>query len=222
MFTINPQCNLPFHIPLTEAVISHGGTLELVRILDRVGPVASIEAHERLIKRVVKACKANGMQNELTPGAFCVVSVDNLDISQCHAQVYVTSSQRSWHGTSIQCTEPKPNSNKVTTPTTNGPISNTAHESMAPLQNSCSTRSEGMEPLRQTHSMRTHCLTTSNSEGMEPLGQMQTHCLTTCNRCQRVTTKAFKQRQTNFQKLNNTGNGWTTPEDMGQSKVTCQ
>ena len=142
--------------------------------------MASVEAHERLIKRVVKAREANGMQNELTPGAFHVVSVDNLDISQSHAQVYITSSQRSWHGTSIQCTEPKPNGNKVTTPTTNGPVSNTSHESMAPLQNSCSTRSEGMEPLGQTPSMRTHCLTTSNSEGMEPLGQthsMRTQCL---------------------------------------------
>jgi len=66
MFTINPQCNLPFHIPLTEAVISHGGTLELVRMLDQVGAVASVEAHERLIKRVVNIklvkpmeCKTN-------------------------------------------------------------------------------------------------------------------------------------------------------------------
>lgn len=103
MFTINPQCNLPFHLPLTEAVISHGGSLELVHILDGIGAVASFKAHDRLIKGVVKASESDGLINELTPCAFRVVSIDNLDISQKHAQVYVTSSQKSWHGTSIQC-----------------------------------------------------------------------------------------------------------------------
>ena len=100
-------------LPLTEAVISHGGSLELVRILDRIGAVASFKAHDRLIKGVVKACESDGLINELTPCAFQVVSIDNLDISQKHAQVHVIFSQRSWHGTSIQCIEPKPLSNKI-------------------------------------------------------------------------------------------------------------
>ena len=113
MFTINPQCNFPFHLPLTETVISHGGSLELVHILDRIGAVTSIKAHDRLIKGVVKARESDGLINELTPCAFWVVSIDNLDISQKHEQVYVTSSQRSWHATSIQCIEPKPLSNKI-------------------------------------------------------------------------------------------------------------
>ena len=98
MFTINPQCNLPFHLPLTEAVISHGGSLELVHILDRIGVVASFKAHDRLIKGVVKARESDGLINELTPCAFRVVSIDNLDISQKHAQVcHFQSEKLAWH-----------------------------------------------------------------------------------------------------------------------------
>ena len=63
MFTINPQCNLPFHLPLTETVISHGGSLELVHILDRIGAVASFKAHDRLIKAVVKARESDGLMS---------------------------------------------------------------------------------------------------------------------------------------------------------------
>jgi len=78
--------------------------LELVRILDRVGAVASVEAHERLIKRVVKACETNGMQNELTPGAFRVVSVDNLDIftKPCSGVRHFQSEVGMAHPSSVQ------------------------------------------------------------------------------------------------------------------------
>ena len=46
-------------------------------------------------------------------GAFRVVSIDNIDIMQKHAQVYVSSSERSWHETSVQCVEPKPMPNRM-------------------------------------------------------------------------------------------------------------
>jgi len=113
MFCINPRCNFPFHVPLTDAIVTHGGTLELVHLFNRVGAVASVEAHERLMKSVVKAREKQGYFADLTPGAFRVVSIDNIDIMQRHAQVYVSSSERSWHGTSVQCVEPKPMATKV-------------------------------------------------------------------------------------------------------------
>jgi len=49
---INPQCNFPFHIPLTDAIVTRGGTLELVHLFNHVGAVASMEAHARLMKSV--------------------------------------------------------------------------------------------------------------------------------------------------------------------------
>ena len=85
MFCINPRCNLPFHIPLTSPIIGHGGTCELVHIFNRVGAVASVEAHERLMKSVIKAREKQGFHTELTMGAFRVVSIDNIDIMQKHA-----------------------------------------------------------------------------------------------------------------------------------------
>ena len=40
-FCKNDTCSAPLHIPLTEAVLCRGGTLELVKILNRFGAVAS-------------------------------------------------------------------------------------------------------------------------------------------------------------------------------------
>jgi len=113
MFCINPRCNFPFHVPLTDAIVTHGGTLELVHLFNCVGAVASVEVHERLMKSVVKAREKQGYFADLTPGAFRVVSIDNIDIMQRHAQVYVSSSERSWHGTSVQCVESKPMATKM-------------------------------------------------------------------------------------------------------------
>jgi len=76
MICINPQCNFPFHVPLTDAIVTHSGTLELVHLFTRVGAVASVEAHERLMKSVVKAREKQGYFADLTPGKFRVVSID--------------------------------------------------------------------------------------------------------------------------------------------------
>ena len=100
--------SLPFHIPLTEAIISHRGTLERVHILNRVGAVACVKTLQKLIKDVVKTREEEGIDKELTPGAFRVLSIDNIDILQSHAHVYVCQSESIWHGTSIQCVEPMP------------------------------------------------------------------------------------------------------------------
>ncbi len=37
--------------PLMEAVVSHGGTLQLSKLLNRVGAAASIDAHENLVAK---------------------------------------------------------------------------------------------------------------------------------------------------------------------------
>jgi len=75
MFCINPHCNVPFHLQLTDTILIHGGTLELVQIFNHIGAVASF-----LLKAVAKARKEHGVHRELTPNAFRVVMRDNLDI----------------------------------------------------------------------------------------------------------------------------------------------
>ena len=70
MFCINPHFNLPFHLQLTDTILIHGGTLELVQIFNRIGAVASLETHEDLLKAVAKAREEHGVHRELTPNAF--------------------------------------------------------------------------------------------------------------------------------------------------------
>ena len=99
---------MPFHTLLTEAILCHGGSQELVRILNQVGAVASLETSHRLATLVVQQRIARGIQPELYHRALCVVSIDNIDILRSHAFVSCTDGTRSWHGTSVQCMQPLP------------------------------------------------------------------------------------------------------------------
>ncbi len=108
LFCAISQCSMPFHTLLTEAILCHGGSQELVRILNQVGAVASLETSHRLATLVVQQRIARGIQPELRHRALCVVSIDNIDILQSHAFVSSTDGTRSWHGTSVQCMQPLP------------------------------------------------------------------------------------------------------------------
>ena len=94
---------------LTDVVKSHGGSSELVAILNRLGAIASEDTHSRLVTYVAEKREEELLQ-ELTPNAFCVASTDNVDIVPTYASVYAGKSTNSWHGTSIQYIEPKPKS----------------------------------------------------------------------------------------------------------------
>ena len=71
MFCINPRCNFPFHIPLTEAVISYGGTLKLIHMLNRVGAAASVDAHSRKMEDVLEKSD-HQLEHKLSSDAFRV------------------------------------------------------------------------------------------------------------------------------------------------------
>lgn len=107
---MNPRCNVPFHITLTDTVITHGGSTELCTILNRIGVAASVEAHKKLMDSVVEKREKNGMENELVKNALNIVSIDNIDLRQPGAQVYHSVQHRSWHGTTVQCVQPRPTS----------------------------------------------------------------------------------------------------------------
>ncbi len=109
-FCTNNQCSMPFHFPLSDAILCHGGSLELLRILNRVGAVASIDTNSRLATQVSHERIQQGIEPDVIPRTLTVVSIDNVDILQPHAFVSSTDATRSWHGTSVQCVQPLPNS----------------------------------------------------------------------------------------------------------------
>lgn len=48
LFCTNSTCSMPLHVVLTEAILCHGGSLELARIFNRVGAVAPNDTNSRL------------------------------------------------------------------------------------------------------------------------------------------------------------------------------
>ena len=110
LFCTNNQCNMPLQYLLSDAILCLGGSTELVKILNRIGAVASLDTHNRVATCAVARRIANGIRAELTPQTFTVLSIDNIDILQRHAMVSSTESKRSWHGTSVQCVQPMPES----------------------------------------------------------------------------------------------------------------
>lgn len=76
LFCANSHCSMPFHVMLTDAILCHGGSQELVRILNRVGAVASLDTSRRLATVVVQQRIASGVRPELHFGALCIVSID--------------------------------------------------------------------------------------------------------------------------------------------------
>ena len=59
-FCTNSTCSAPLHILVTESVICHGGTLELVRVLNRLGAAASIDTVNRLATHFVQTRLSEG------------------------------------------------------------------------------------------------------------------------------------------------------------------
>ena len=107
-FCTNPQCNMPLHYLLSDAILCLGGSTELVKIFNRIGAVASMDTHDRVATYAVKDRMSKDIQFELDHNIFTITSVDNIDILQRHAMVSCTQSKRSWHGTSIQAVQPMP------------------------------------------------------------------------------------------------------------------
>ena len=100
------------HAPscVTDTILCHGGSLELVRIMNRVGAVASIDTASRLATSVVSTRISRGVKRERIPNTLSVVSIDNIDVLQVHAMVCSTDATLSWHGVSTQCVQPLPQS----------------------------------------------------------------------------------------------------------------
>ena len=108
LFITNSECNFPFHVVLSDIVEACGGSTELITILNRLGIVASLDTLKRAIHSVSQDRKTAGVKNLLVERAFTVASADNVDFLQSNAAVYSGDQHRSWHGTSIQLVQPRP------------------------------------------------------------------------------------------------------------------
>jgi hypothetical protein len=107
LFTVDTRCTPFLQVLLSEAVDACNGSTNLMGILNRLGATASKDTHDRYLKAVAEKTKTS-TQTNLHPQAFCVASFDNIDKNSPHAQVYVGSQRRGWHGTSVQAVEPSP------------------------------------------------------------------------------------------------------------------
>lgn len=119
LFCTNSKASMPIHVLLTEMILCHGGSFELVKIMNRIGAVACVDTANRLSTQVAQDRIVHSIHTALYPNTLTVVSIDNIDILQPHAIVSCTDATRSWHGTSVQCTQPRPQS-QTTDHTDNG------------------------------------------------------------------------------------------------------
>ena len=109
LFVTNSECSFPFHIALSDAIESCGGSSELIKILNRVGAVASVETLKRTIHSISQDRKDAGVKSLLIENVFTIASADNIDFLQSNAAVYAGDQHRSWHATSMQLVQPTPN-----------------------------------------------------------------------------------------------------------------
>ena len=108
MFTTNSQCSFPLHTLVADAVESCGGSLQLVRLLNRLGACASVETHKRYVQFRVAQRMSRGALSGYPLNTLTVVSIDNLDFVLSFARVFCGKQQSSWHGTTIQFVQPQP------------------------------------------------------------------------------------------------------------------
>jgi hypothetical protein len=116
-FTTDNRCNTPIHMLLTDVVYSHGGTTELVQVMNRLGMISSEDTHACYVDHVVRY---SDNTCNIDPSDTVVATLDNLDFLQSNAAVYCGDQHRSWHGTTVQILQPKP-----PTQLTNESVSNT-------------------------------------------------------------------------------------------------
>ena len=82
------------------------GSMELVKLFNRFGMVSSLDPS------IVQKRTTEGIKPSLQFGMLTVVSVDNVDILQSNA-VLALDATKIWHGTSVQCIQPQPQSDKI-------------------------------------------------------------------------------------------------------------
>ena len=77
LFCTNNTCSASLRTCTADGVC-HGGTLELIQILNRLGGVASVETLNCIATYVVQTQLSEGLIADLEPQKFAAVSIDIL------------------------------------------------------------------------------------------------------------------------------------------------
>lgn len=102
LFNTNRSCSMPMHVLLTDLVDAQGGSIELIRTLNRLGAIACADTQQRYVQFVVEKQLREGLVLELDKKVFWAVTVDNLDFLKPHAFVFSGDQTRSIHCTTVQ------------------------------------------------------------------------------------------------------------------------
>ena len=64
---------MPLHLLLTDLIDSQGGSNELIRLLNRLGAVASVETHRRYVQFQLEKKLASGILQSMDLSSFTVL-----------------------------------------------------------------------------------------------------------------------------------------------------
>ena len=107
MFITDERCSMPMHTLMTDMVESQGGSSVLVKTLNRLGVCSSADTLARFIQHRRSNCEKTNLKH-LKSDAFTVVSADNIDFLHSFSRVFCGNHKASWHGTTVQITQPLP------------------------------------------------------------------------------------------------------------------
>ena len=107
---------MPFHVLTADLIDSYGGSVELIKILNRLGVCVSNDTLLRHIQQKVQESVSKGILQGLDPQILTLFTVDNIDFLHSHAQVFAGNQTLSWHGTTIQAVQAKPSHVQATDP----------------------------------------------------------------------------------------------------------
>ena len=75
IFCANSRCHMPLHSLITDIVDSHGGSTELIRILNRLGVCSSIDTLLRRIQYITSVREDTGAEHECNARALAVTTL---------------------------------------------------------------------------------------------------------------------------------------------------
>ena len=102
MYITNPNRPTPVHNILADIVETHGGSRELIKILNCLGCVASPDTHDRFVTSHAVHQRTTDVWAYISPSVFTIASVDNFDMLQNHSAVHTGNHNHSFHGATVQ------------------------------------------------------------------------------------------------------------------------